>query len=67
MLNRNFTSSDIFDLVKYNLYIWQGGANAFVNLLMITTLVYHPILRQKKEYIIAGGLALADFLSGMGK
>ena len=65
--SRSVSTMDLLlDVAKYQLYILQGGACAFVNIVMIATLFYHSVLRKRKEYLIVGSLAFADFLSGSG-
>ncbi len=43
------------------------GAFVFLtNVMLVAAIMYHDILRAKKEYIMVGALALADCVHGYG-
>uniref|UniRef100_A0A914V2W1 G-protein coupled receptors family 1 profile domain-containing protein n=1 Tax=Plectus sambesii TaxID=2011161 RepID=A0A914V2W1_9BILA len=52
-------------LIKYSLYIVMGVLAGSVNISVAIALWRSPSLRRRKEYVVIGGLALADGLDGL--
>ena len=52
-------------VVTQLVYINQGSLMILLNFLVVAAIFKYKVLRQRKEFLIIGGLAFSDVLSGV--